>query len=180
MSTIPSHLKNVDVFISEEKIQSRISQLGQEITNDFAGEEIVVIGVLNGAFMFCADLIRQIKLPVHLEFMGASSYGDGTESSGQLDITLDLKKSIEGKNVVVVEDIVDTGLTLKYLLADLKNRSPKSLKTCSLLHKPSKTQHHIPINYLAFEVEDQFVIGYGLDLAGKYRELPFIGLYRGE
>lgn len=180
MSTIPSHLQNVDVFISEEKIQSRIAELGEEITKDFAGEEVVIIGVLNGAFMFCADLIRQIKLPVHLEFMGASSYGDGTESSGQLDITLDLKKSIEGKNVVVVEDIVDTGLTLKHLLADLKNRSPKSLKTCSLLHKPSKTEHHFPIDYLAFEIEDQFVIGYGLDLAGKYRELPFIGLYRGE
>ena len=171
---------DVEEYISAERIQSRVQELAETIERDFADEEITIVSVLNGSFMFCADLVRHIRRPVTLEFMAASSYGDSTESSGQVDITLDLKKDIENKNVIVVEDIVDTGLTLKGILKLLDSRGPKNLKVCSLLHKPVKTEHEIPIDYLAFEVEDQFVIGYGLDFAGKYRELPFIGLYRGE
>lgn len=180
MSEVSKHLKDVEVYLSSEKIQQRVGQLGEQITRDFSGEDVVVIAILNGAFMFCADLVRHIDLPVRVEFMGASSYGDDTQSSGQVDITLDLKKSVEGKNVIVVEDIVDTGLTIKGLLNELSNRGPRSLKVCSLLHKPAKTEHEVPIDYLAFEIADEFVIGYGLDLAGQYRVLPFIGIYRGQ
>ncbi|TNE96334.1 MAG: hypoxanthine phosphoribosyltransferase [Deltaproteobacteria bacterium] len=167
----------VDVYISEEKIQARIKELGEQITKDFNGEEVTVVGVLNGAFMFVADLIRAMDLPVVMEFIKASSYGDGTVSKGKVDITLDIQKDIKGKNVLVVEDIVDTGLTLTGLLEDFKQRDPKNLKLASLLFKPARCQHKVNIDYLGFEIEDKFVIGYGLDYAGKYRELPFIGVY---
>ena len=167
----------VDVYISEEKIQARIKELGEQITKDFNGEEVTVVGVLNGAFMFVADLISAMDLPVVMEFIKASSYGDGTVSKGKVDITLDLQKDIKGKNVLVVEDIVDTGLTLTGLLEDFKQRDPKNLKLASLLFKPARCQHKVNIDYLGFEIEDKFVIGYGLDYAGKYRELPFIGVY---
>jgi hypoxanthine phosphoribosyltransferase len=171
---------SVETFISEEKIKQRVAELGKQITEDFAGEEIVVVGVLNGAFMFCADLIRQINLPITLEFLAVSSYGDATTSSGEVKINMDLKREIAGKNVLIVEDIVDTGLTLSTLLEIMKVRKPKSLKLASLLHKPAKQTHEVPIDYLAFEIEDKFVIGYGLDYAGKYRELPYIGVYSGD
>ena len=172
--------QDIEPYISREEISKRIKELGSEISKDYGDEQIVVIGVLNGSFLFCADLIREISSPVLVEFMGASSYGDAFESSGNLDITLDLKRSIEGKNVLIVEDIVDTGLTLTALIENLKLRSPKSLKVCSLLHKPAKTVHQVNIDYLAFEIEDKFVVGYGLDLLGLCRELPFIGVYRGK
>lgn len=171
---------SIDVFISEEKIKERVSELGKQITADFAGEELVVVGVLNGAFMFCADLLRQIDLPITLEFLAVSSYGDETTSSGEVKINLDLKREIAGKNVLIIEDIVDTGLTLSTLLEILKVRKPKALKLASLLHKPARQTHPVPIDYLAFEIEDKFVIGYGLDYAGKYRELPYIGVYSGD
>ena len=167
----------VDVFISEEQIQTRIKELGEQITRDFNGEEVTVVGVLNGAFMFVADLVRTMELPIVLEFIKASSYGDGTTSSGKVDITLDLQKDIKDKNVLVIEDIVDTGLTLTGLLEDFKQRNPKNLKLASLLYKPARCKHKVNIDYLGFEIEDKFVIGYGLDYAGKYRELPYIGVY---
>ncbi len=166
----------VDVYLSEEKIKNRIKELGVEITKDYSGEELVVVGVLNGAFMFCADLIRELKLPVHIEFVSASSYV-GTESSGEVKINLDLKSNIEGKNVLLVEDIIDTGLTMKQLRENFLKRNPKSLKLASLLFKPARLEHKVDIDYLAFEIEDHFVIGYGLDFDGKYRELPYIGIY---
>ena len=166
-----------ETYISQEDIAKRIKELGKEITEAFQGEELIVVGVLNGAFMFVADLVREIKIPVHLEFMKASSYGDGTVSSGSVDIHLDIKSDIKGKNVLVVEDIVDTGLTLSGIIKDFKGRDPKNLKTCSLLFKPARLENKVDIDYLAFEIEDKFVIGYGLDYAGKYRELPYIGIY---
>ena len=172
-------MSSVDVYISEERIRSRIRELGKIITEQYKGEELFVVAVLNGSFMFCADLIREIKCPVILEFVGASSYGEGTESSGNVKITMDLKRDIAGKNVLVVEDIVDTGLTLSNLLEVFKSRKPKSLKLASLLFKPARLKHKVPIDYLGFEIEDKFVIGYGLDYAGKYRELPYIGVYKG-
>lgn len=170
--------KQIEIYLSESQISERVRSLASEISQDFHGEDVTVICILNGAFMFCADLVRSIDLGVHLEFMAASSYGDGMVSSGQVDIKLDLKKSINGQNVIIVEDIIDTGLTVSSLLKELRLRGPKELKVCSLLYKPSKVQHKVPIDYLAFEIEDQFVIGYGLDFAGKYRELPYIGIYR--
>ena len=166
-----------ETYISQEDIAKRVKELGKEITEAFQGEELIVVGVLNGAFMFVADLVREIKIPVHLEFMKASSYGDGTVSSGSVDIHLDIKSDIKGKNVLVVEDIVDTGLTLSGIIKDFKGRDPKNLKTCSLLFKPARLENKVDIDYLAFEIEDKFVIGYGLDYAGKYRELPYIGIY---
>jgi hypoxanthine phosphoribosyltransferase len=165
-----------EVLISEEEIATRISNLGSAITKEFEGQDLIVICVLKGAFMFCSDLVKKINLPLKLEFIALSSYGDGTSSSGSVRLEMDIATNIEGKNVLVVEDIVDTGLTVKTLLDLLKVRRPKSVKLASLLYKPSKTKHAVDIDYLGFEVEDKFVIGYGLDYAGRYRELPYIGI----
>ncbi len=170
---------STEVFISAEKIKSRIQELASEINRDFKGEELVVIGVLNGAFMFCADLIRELNVPVSLEFIKASSYGDGTKSSGTVKLNMEFAGNLKGKNILLVEDIVDTGLTIKKIFEDIKKEGPKKLKLASLLFKPARNEHYTPIDYLGFEIEDKFVIGYGLDLAGKYRELPFIGIYHG-
>lgn len=164
------------VFISSEQIKNRISELGSLITRDYQGQEVVFIGVLNGAFMFLADLIREVKLSVDMDFIQAKSY-EGTHSTGEIKILKDTKLDLKNKNVIIVEDIVDTGLTINKLKEILKDRGPKSLKLCSLLHKPARTVHHTEIDYLGFEIEDKFVIGYGLDFDGKYRELPYIGVY---
>ena len=168
---------SIDVFISEDQIQKRIKELGEEISRDYKDEEVIVVGVLNGSFMFCADLVRVLKFPVITEFMAAASYGEGTTTSGDVKILLDIKTDIEGKHVLFIEDIVDTGHTFKKILEMVGKRNPKSVKIASLLSKPARREHHIDIDYLAFEIEDKFVIGYGLDLGGKYRELPYIGVY---
>ena len=165
-----------DVLISEEDIALRVEALGQAITDEFEGEEVTVICVLKGAFMFCSDLVKKIELPIKLEFISLSSYGDGTTSSGNIEIEMDLTESISGKNVIIVEDIVDTGLTIKTLTTMLTARNPKTLKLASLLFKPSRNEHPAKIDYLGFEIDDKFVIGYGLDYAGRYRELPYIGV----
>ena len=168
------------VYLSEEQIKERVISLAGEINRDFAGEEITLVAVLNGSFIFAADLMRHITVPVSIEFMAASSYGDSTESSGELTINLDVKKDLAGKNVIVVEDIVDTGLTLSKLKETLLARKPKCFKLVSLLYKPARLKHPVDIDYLGFEIEDKFVIGYGLDYAGRFRELPYIGLYTPE
>ena len=165
-----------DVLISEEEIAIRVEALGKAITEEFEGEELTVICVLKGAFMFCSDLLKQINLPVKLEFIALSSYGDGTSSSGNVKLEMDLSGTIAGKNVLVVEDIVDTGLTIKTLTEMLNVRNPKTLKLASLLFKPTRNEHPAKIDYLGFEIEDKFVIGYGLDYAGRYRELPYVGV----
>lgn len=165
-----------DILISEEDISLRIDALAKAINEDFAGEELTVICVLKGAFMFCSDLIKKINLPVKLVFIQLSSYGDDTESSGNVKIDMDISDSISGRNVIIVEDIVDTGLTLTTLLKMLQVRNPKTMKLASLLFKPSRNKFPVPIDYLGFEIEDKFVIGYGLDYAGRYRELPYIGV----
>ena len=167
---------NPEVLLSEEDIALRILDLGNAISKDFHGEDIVVICVLKGAFMFCSDLIKKIQLPVNLEFISVSSYGDGMTSTGNVSMDMDLSTSIKGKNVLIVEDIVDTGLTIKTLKEYLSLREPKTLKLASLLFKPSRNKHPVDIDYLGFEIEDKFVIGYGLDYAGRYRELPYIGV----
>ena len=167
----------IERYISEQDITRRVKELGAEITREYQGQDLVLVGVLNGSFLFLADLIREIKVPIQVEFMKASSYNGGTESSGQVDIQLDIKTDISGKNVLVVEDIVDTGLTISGIIKDFETRGPKSLKVCSLLLKPARLKNKVEVDYLAFEIEDKFVIGYGLDYAGKYRELPYIGVY---
>ena len=170
-------MSSVDVFISKEQIAKRVKEIGELITKDYAGKEVTVIPLLTGAFMFAADLLREIKVPVDIQFMATSSY-EGTQSTGEVKINYDLKRSVHGKHVILVEDIVDTGTTLKTVLEIMKTRTPASIKLASLLYKPARNIHPVDIDYLGFEIEDKFVIGYGLDFDGRYRELPYIGVYQ--
>ena len=169
--------RKVKELLSSEKIAERVRELGHTISRDYDGKELVLVGVLKGSFCFLADLARAI--PSHdlrVEFLGVQSYGDETSSSGVVQITFDLTKPIDGKHVLVVEDIVDTGLTMDYLMENLRTRHPASVKLCALLHKPSRMKKEVAIDYLGFTIEDLFVIGYGLDYAQRYRNLPFIGV----
>ena len=169
--------KKVRELLSREKIAQRVAELGAEIARDYGDKELVLVGVLKGSFLFMADLARAIPGDgVQVDFLGLASYGDSTRSSGVVQITADLTKPIEGKHVLVVEDIVDTGLTMEYLLDNLRTRHPASVKLCALLHKPDRAVKQIPIDYLGFTIPDLFVIGYGLDFAQRYRNLPFIGV----
>lgn len=169
-------LEEVEVLFTEEVVRLKIKELAREITRDYAGQEIMVVGILKGAFIFMADLVREIDLPLQLDFMDVSSYGNSTVSSGEVRIMKDLDDSIEGKNVLIVEDIIDTGLTLKYICENLKQRGPKSLRICCLLAKPSRRQSSIRPNYIGFAIEDLFVVGWGLDYAEQYRNYPAIGI----
>ena len=166
-------------LISAETIASRVAELGAKITADYKTAveqaDVVVISVLKGSVIFLADLVRHISLPVTMDFIGVRSYGDATVSSGVVQITQDLTKPIEGKHVLLVEDIVDTGHTVAYLLENLATRHPKSIKLCSLLHKPERAERQIAIDYLGFTIPNKFVVGYGLDVSQRYRNLPFIG-----
>jgi hypoxanthine phosphoribosyltransferase len=163
-------------LLSKDTIAARVSELGARIASDYAGEPIVVIAVLKGSFIFVADLVRAIPAPVRIEMLGVSSYGASTQSSGVVRITHDLSFAIEGQHVLVVEDIVDTGLTMAYLLETLRTRKPKSLRVASLLHKPSRSEVAIEIDYLGFTIEDVFVVGYGLDHAEAHRNLPYLAV----
>ena len=165
-----------EILITEDEIALRIQALGNAITKDFEDEDLIVICVLKGAFIFCSDLIKKINRPISLEFISLSSYGDSTNISGNVRLEMDITANIEGKNVLIVEDIVDSGLTIKTLMDIMAVRKPKSVKLASLLFKPVKLKHKVKIDYLGFEIEDKFVIGYGLDYAGRYRELPYIGV----
>jgi hypoxanthine phosphoribosyltransferase len=175
----PSWNRTSDPFkelISADAVAARVAELGAQITKDYAGRtDIVVIGVLKGSVIFLADLVRHIALPVLVDFIGTSSYGDATVSSGVVRITQDLSKPIEGKHVILVEDIVDTGHTVHYLLENLATRRPASMKLASLLHKPERAERQIAVDYLGFTIPNKFVVGYGLDVGQKYRNLPFIG-----
>jgi len=165
----------MEILLSEAQLQTRIAELGAEITRDYQGKELVLVVVLKGSILFAADLCRHIDLPISLEFMGLSSYGDSTTSSGVVRVTLDLSKPVQGKHVLIVEDIVDTGLTMQYLLDNMQTRRPETLKVATLLHKPARTQVEVQLDYTGFTIDDHFVIGYGLDFDQKYRNLRFIG-----
>jgi len=165
-------------LFSAEQIAERVAELGAQITRDYArypGSEVVVIGVLKGSVIFLADLVRHIAAPIQIDFIGISSYGDATVSSGVVQITQDLSRPIEGKHVIVVEDIVDTGHTVHYLLQSFATRRPASIALCSLLHKPDRAEREVKIDYLGFTIPNKYVVGYGLDIAQQYRNLPFIG-----
>lgn len=164
-------------LFSAEQIATRVSELARQLTEDYrdVGDTLVLLCVLKGSVIFLSDLCREIHLPLSLDFIGIASYGDETKSSGVVKITSDLTRPIEGKHVVIVEDIIDTGLTARYLMTNLVTRKPASIKICSLLHKPERTIVDVDIGYLGFKVPDKFVIGYGLDVAQQYRNLPFIG-----
>ena len=167
-------------LISEEKIDERIAELGRQISEEYAGKQIHMICVLKGGVFFLCELAKRLSVPVTLDFMCVGSYGDGTKSSGIVKITKDLDESLEGKDVLVVEDIIDSGRTLSYLLEVLKKRGPKSMKLCTLLDKPDRREvENVEVNYLGFEIPDEFVVGYGLDYAQKYRNLPYIGIIEG-
>ena len=168
--------KVTEVMISEEQLANKVSELAKKIEKDFEGEELLVVGILKGASVFVADLIRKINLDVNIDFMSVSSYGNSTESSGTVKILKDLDVDIEGKNVLIVEDIIDSGLTLSNLVATLETRNPKSLKLCTLLDKPERRKANIPVDYVGFVIEDKFIVGYGIDYAEKYRNLPYIGV----
>jgi len=169
-------VQDVRVLISESELKAKVIELGQAITRDYAGEELTLVGVLKGSFLFMADLCRHIELPLTCDFLGLSSYRGRTRTSGVIRITSDLNQPVEGRHVLVVEDIIDTGLTMEYLLENLRTRLPKSIKVCSLLHKPERKKVETPIDYLGFTVPNEFVVGYGLDYLGRYRNLRFVGV----
>ena len=163
-------------LIDASTIAQRVIELAHEITHDYLGKELVIVPVLKGSYVFAADLVRHINLELSVDFLGVRSYGDAQNSSGVVEITTDLSHSIEGKHVILIEDIVDTGLTVSYLFKNLTTRRPASLKLASLLHKPSRTREPVKIDYLGFTVEDVFVVGYGLDHAQKFRNLPYLAV----
>ncbi len=168
--------EQIRVMLSEEEVDAKIAELGKKISEDYAGEEVHLICVLKGGVFFTCELAKRITVPVSLDFMSVSSYGNDTKSSGVVKIVKDLDEPIEGKNVLVVEDIIDSGRTLSYLLQNLKSRNPKSLKLCTMLDKPDRRVVEVNVDYEGFIIPDEFVIGYGLDYAQKYRNLPYIGV----
>lgn len=167
--------EKISVMISEEELDKKIREMGKKISEDYAGQEVHLVCVLRGGVFFMCELAKRIEVPVSIDFMSASSYGMDTVSSGVVKIVKDLDDSIEGKNVIVVEDIIDSGRTLSYLMEMLRERGPKSLKLCTLLDKPDRRVVDVDIDYCGFQVPDAFVVGYGLDYAQKYRNLPYIG-----
>jgi hypoxanthine phosphoribosyltransferase len=173
-----------DVLITTEQLQARIGELAAQIDADYAGRDVLMVGVLKGAIMVMADLARAMHLPVEMDWMAVSSYGSGTKSSGVVRILKDLDTDITGRHVLVVEDVVDSGLTLSWLAGNLRSREPASLAVCAMLRKPASAKTYVEVAYTGFEIGDEFVVGYGLDYAQRYRNLPFIGtlapeVYRG-
>ena len=162
-----------EILVSEEQIKEAVVRIGKQISTDFAGEELIVIGILKGAVAFMADLIQKIEIPIEIDFMAVSSYGMGTTSTGEVRILKDLDISVENRNVLIVEDIIDTGITLSYLTKVMESRGAKTVSIATLLTKPERRERHVPIDYYGYEVEDKFVVGYGIDYAEKYRNLPF-------
>ncbi len=174
-------LKDVErILITSEEIGARVRELGQQITNDYAGQDILMIGVLRGAVVFMSDLARAIKRPIDIDFMAISSYGLSTNSSGVVRILKDLDEVVQGRHLLIIEDIIDSGLTLNYLVENLKSRKPASVRICTLLSKPDRRKVDVQVDYNGFIIPDYFVVGYGLDYAGKYRNLPFIGVLKPE
>ncbi|KAB2953289.1 hypoxanthine phosphoribosyltransferase [Heliorestis acidaminivorans] len=168
------------ILLSEEELQAKVKELGAQISADYEGKDLLVVGILKGALVFMADLIRAIKIPVTIDFMAVSSYGQGAKSSGAVRILKDLDKAVEDRHILIVEDIVDTGLTLNYLIDNLKSRGAASVKTCTILDKPNRRTIPIEPDYNGFTIPDEFVVGYGLDYAEKYRHFPFVAVLKRE
>lgn len=169
-----------EILITEEELQARVAELGKAISDDYRGKDLLLVCILRGAVVFLSDLMRHITIPHEIDFMAVSSYGAATETSGIVRILKDLETSIEGRNVLIVEDIVDTGLTLNYIINNLNTRRPASLRTCVLLNKPERRLVDVPLDYVGFDIPNKFVVGYGLDYGEKYRNLPFIGVLKPE
>jgi hypoxanthine phosphoribosyltransferase len=166
------------MLISEEELAARIKNLGEEITADYEGKELIVIGILKGSHIFMSDLIRQIKVPLKVDFMMVSSYGNATQSTGVVKIIKDMENPVEGKHLLIVEDIIDSGLTLKYLKEILTTRHPASIKICTLLDKPARRTEPVDVDYVGFSVPDEFIVGYGIDYAEHYRNLGYVGVLK--
>jgi hypoxanthine phosphoribosyltransferase len=169
----------VEVMISEQDLQTRIRALGEQIARDYQGKDLTLLAVLKGAVFFATDLARAVDLPLTMDFLGVSSYQGGTETTGEVRITSDVTKPMAGRDVLVVEDIIDTGLTMKFLLENLRARQPASVKVCTLLEKPTRARTKVDIDYKGFVIDDRFVVGFGLDFAERFRNLPFIGVMKG-
>jgi hypoxanthine phosphoribosyltransferase len=165
-----------EVLVSAEEVQRRVAELGEEISRDYAGRSLLLVGVLKGAVFFLSDLMRFIDIPVEVDFMAVASYGSATDSSGVVRILKDLDAAIEGRDVLIVEDIVDSGLTLQYLMRNLGSRNPRSLEVCALLTKPQRRKVDLPTRYVGFEIPNRFVVGYGLDHEQRHRNLPFVAV----
>jgi hypoxanthine phosphoribosyltransferase len=165
-----------EILIDEETLAARVAELGAEVSVDYQGRDLLLIGVLKGAVFFMADLMRHLTVPCEVDFMAISSYGASTDSSGIVRILKDLDINIEGRDVLVVEDIIDSGLTLSYLMRNLESREPTSLEVCALLTKPARREIDVPVRYVGFEIPNKFVVGYGLDFAERYRNLPYVGV----
>ena len=165
-----------EILIGEQELQARIAELGVEISRDYAGRDLLLVGVLKGAVFFMADLMRELTVPCEIDFMAISSYGAGTDSSGVVRILKDLDINISGRDVLVVEDIIDSGLTLSYLMRSLKARKPATVEICALLTKPERREVEVPVAYVGFEIPNKFVIGYGLDFDERYRNLPYVAV----
>lgn len=170
--------EDIDVLISQEEIRKRVKEMALEISRDYSGKDLLMVGILKGSFVFLADLLRSLEQDAAVDFMGTVSYGVSTESSGEVRITKDLEQSVSGRHVLLVEDIVDTGLTLRYLLDTLKTRQPASLKVCALLDKPARRRTRVNLDYYGFIIPNVFVVGYGLDYSEKYRGLPYVGVLK--
>ncbi len=171
--------ETVRVMIPEEDVTKRIEEMGRQISEDYAGKQVHLICILKGGAFFACELAKQITVPVSIDFMSVGSYGDGTSSSGIVKIAKDLDETLEGKEVLVVEDIIDSGRTLSYLLEVLRKREPKSMRLCTLLDKPSRRVREVKVDYIGYKIPDEFVVGYGLDYKQKYRNLPYIGVVEG-
>ena len=171
--------ERIRVMIPEAEVDAKIGELGKKISEDYAGKQVHLICILKGSVFFMCELAKRITVPVSLDFMSVSSYGDGTKSSGIVKIAKDLDETLEGKHVIVIEDIIDSGRTLSYLMEVLGKRNPRSLKLCTLLDKPDRRVTEVQVDYVGFEIPDEFVVGYGLDYAQKYRNLPYIGVVEG-
>ena len=165
-----------EILVEEESLRARVAELGEEISTDYAGRDLLLVGVLKGAVFFMADLMRQLTVPCEVDFMAISSYGAASDSSGVVRILKDLDIPIEGRHVLVVEDIIDSGLTLSYLMRNLTARRPETLEVCALLTKPERREIDVPVRYVGFEIPNRFVVGYGLDFAERYRNLPYVGV----
>ena len=171
--------EKIRVMIPEQDVDARIEELGKQISEEYEGKEVHLICILKGSVFFTCELAKRITVPVTLDFMSVSSYGDGTTSSGRVKIAKDLDESLEGKEVIIIEDIIDSGNTLYYLMDVLAKRNPSSLKLCTLLDKPDRRVKDVQVDYVGFVIPDEFVVGYGLDYAQKYRNLPYIGVVEG-
>ena len=175
---VPDEIEKV--LISSEEIQGKVAEMAAAIDADYAGREVLLVGVLKGAVMIMADLARALTIPVSMEFMAVSSYGSSTSSSGVVRILKDLDREVADRHVLVVEDVIDSGLTLSWLLRNMKSRGPASVEVCALLRKPEAAKVELPVRYVGFDIPSEFVVGYGLDYAERYRELPFVGLLKPE